>query len=771
MSEQETLRLIAEVVDKYSGPLKQMQNSLDNLASKTKGVHADGVSQTSKHSKAYADLGEQMRSVKTTGLDVLRPALSSVGIEALTVAGAIATIGRAVKNYGEAGQALEFTRRNSGLAAGTIRSLAEAGERLGISTSETNASLATFGARMDALQRRAPAALQAYNELPGLWQKIGRSLQGLNREQQLEKIFKFVPTVKYADQRRRVLSFYGLPEDWASLTEEEIVKLRAKGDDFNKAHPMALQNAAASKAAWDDIGSAVRGIRDDMGAAFGPSVVAGIRQLQTFLENKKNLDAFAERMGNAATSVGDIVRGYQNLEIILNHDVFGKKSLKDEIDDNPNAKARTFKQRFAPFDGQDTPDTRSLGDALKSSTESGVFDGLTRWYNGLSGSPEAKAFAGGYTPMAYHPSGGGGGKGAAFGSKDYPALDPSNPMGSGGSRGDRNNNPGNLKFGALARQFGATHADDKGFAVFPDAQSGSAAHDALIKSSRYSGLTLNQFGNKYSEGNADWKKTVGKELGIGPNDKVDNQDPRLSAAIRKAEGTGGGIRMSGPVSGIDAHHMDPMAPAGTGIQRGGMATITSPSGKRFQVAAWAAPNFQRFVDNYEKAGGSLGSATGTLGMRGHNASYHPLGRAIDVNQTGYGVRGGNGKVLPRAVEDKLAEEAGLWPGSRFGDAGHFEARNRDLVMAKQKQWQDESRSRGADMRDHIRGRASHDLLTNGKRSEADSLRDSLSNSLVVDINHNNAPRGTTAKFRSDGEMFKAVKLNRGSPQSQASQDS
>jgi hypothetical protein len=39
MSEQETLRLIAEVVDKYSGPLKSMQNSLKTMADASKGVH------------------------------------------------------------------------------------------------------------------------------------------------------------------------------------------------------------------------------------------------------------------------------------------------------------------------------------------------------------------------------------------------------------------------------------------------------------------------------------------------------------------------------------------------------------------------------------------------------------------------------------------------------------------------------------------------------------------------------------------------------------
>lgn len=110
--------------------------------------------------------------------------------------------------------------------------------------------------------------------------------------------------------------------------------------------------------------------------------------------------------------------------------------------------------------------------------------------------------------------------------------------GGGGSRGDRNNNPGNLKFGPHAKAFGATHADAGGFAVFPDAESGAAAQETLLKSDKYKGLTLHGFAQKYAEGSASWEKTVGKEMGLGSNDIVDNQSTNLPGAIRKAEGTG-----------------------------------------------------------------------------------------------------------------------------------------------------------------------------------------------------------------------------------------
>jgi hypothetical protein len=110
--------------------------------------------------------------------------------------------------------------------------------------------------------------------------------------------------------------------------------------------------------------------------------------------------------------------------------------------------------------------------------------------------------------------------------------------GGGGTRGDRNNNPGNIKFGQFALAHGAIGSDGA-FAIFPDWNTGAAAQAALLQTQGYQGLTLDQFGNRYSEGNAAWKATVGAALGIGLNDIVDTKDPRLIDAIRRAEGTGG----------------------------------------------------------------------------------------------------------------------------------------------------------------------------------------------------------------------------------------
>jgi len=144
--------------------------------------------------------------------------------------------------------------------------------------------------------------------------------------------------------------------------------------------------------------------------------------------------------------------------------------------------------------------------------------------------------------------------------------------------------------------------------------------------------------------------------------------PGTTTGNPNGQGVGGGSQ--GGTGGITA-------PAGTAIAKQGLATVTSPSGKKFQVDERFAQNFQGFINDYEKAGGTLGSATGTLGSRPHNASGHPIGAAIDINQVGYGVRGGTGKSLPVGTENELAEKWGLVSGAnwRKPDTGHFGIRS------------------------------------------------------------------------------------------------
>ena len=264
----------------------------------------------------------------------------------------------------------------------------------------------------------------------------------------------------------------------------------------------------------------------------------------------------------------------------------------------------------------------------------------------------------------------------ALGGRDAPAAGD-------GSRSWRNNNPGNLKDGPFARAHGAVGVDDKGFARFPSYDAGRKAQESLLfDDPRYKGLSIKDAIAKYApagDGNnpAGYAAQVAQAAGVGADTPLSSLTPEQRGRFLDAQ-----QRKEGWIPGFKATASDAPAPAGTPRLRSGLATVRAGSGRTFQVAAEFAANFQGFIDDYEKAGGVIGPNSGGNNERPGNASYHPVGRAIDVNQVGRGVRAG-GRTLPLDVEDALAAKWGLRSGNSFrsNDNGHFEVHRAEMARA------------------------------------------------------------------------------------------
>ena len=119
---------------------------------------------------------------------------------------------------------------------------------------------------------------------------------------------------------------------------------------------------------------------------------------------------------------------------------------------------------------------------------------------------------------------------------------PSAPSGAGGAaRGDRNNNPGNIEYGAFARAHGATGSDGR-FAVFPDWSSGASAMAALLHE-RYQGMTLSGIQQRWT-GAADtgYLGSMSTATGLRAGDVPNLNDP---AVVKKL--------MRGMIQGEGSH--------------------------------------------------------------------------------------------------------------------------------------------------------------------------------------------------------------------------
>jgi uncharacterized protein (TIGR02594 family) len=569
MSQEDTMRLVAELLDKTSGPLKDIQKSLRATADVAKSMHEGSTKEVRAHAKGYHDLRESIGKAKEMVAGVLSPALAALGITGFAAGEAITKLVGNLKDAAENYHKLNDAARRLGGTVDDVNEITNAYGSMGIASDKALASTAALGFHMDRMRRGNAEEMNSWRELGGAYQALWPKLAKTKTNMEALQVVRDFQSKNHVpvDQMTKLWGFLGQPEELGTKTGEEWADAFNKAIKLKMEHPENPALAKGLAGAFDDLDFAIKGLKADMVDAFG---APGISMVQSFI--------------GVIHALGD------EMKIVM-----GKKDTLEKLDNGVWEKANPFLKwlanptlpRSLPQAAPDAGADRPL--SAEQKYRKWTFDNHVT---------DAEKFAGGYTPMAFHPdgggsssqaeailsqgvktgvlaafrewfaatqgardgvqntsyptgggssTGGGGGSQGKWGGGGYTALGDAIRGGSvdgdgvgGGTRGDRNNNPGNMKFGSLAQAFGATHADDKGFAVFPDRASGDAAHDALLKSDKYKGLTLDQFGNKYSEGSASWKKTVGGALGIGPNDIVNNQDPRLAGAIRKAEGTGGG---------------------------------------------------------------------------------------------------------------------------------------------------------------------------------------------------------------------------------------
>jgi hypothetical protein len=123
----------------------------------------------------------------------------------------------------------------------------------------------------------------------------------------------------------------------------------------------------------------------------------------------------------------------------------------------------------------------------------------------------------------------------------------------GGDRAWRNNNPGNVRPGAIARANGAIGQECNGdygcMAVFPDRVTGEAAQEALLRDS-YGGRTIRQMISAYApprDGNdtEGYIRYVTRRTGLDENTVLVSRDARgrtvdhvanVAEAMRAREG-------------------------------------------------------------------------------------------------------------------------------------------------------------------------------------------------------------------------------------------
>lgn len=141
MSEQDTLRLVAEVVDRFSTPLK-------NLRGQLQGLSREGTAHAETLGKGFQKLEGSLKGVAQTTTTVLNPALATVGVTSLTVGAAIAGVGASLRSFAGNTAVLAQASRDTGVAAQTLRDVQNILGKVGVSAEQSGTAIVGFAEKM-----------------------------------------------------------------------------------------------------------------------------------------------------------------------------------------------------------------------------------------------------------------------------------------------------------------------------------------------------------------------------------------------------------------------------------------------------------------------------------------------------------------------------------------------------------------------------------------------------------------------------------------------
>jgi hypothetical protein len=483
----ETMRLVAEVVDKYSGPVREMQKAFRALQNDIKGVHTTGTFQAKQHTKATKDLHDAIGKARSI-TSAFTPTMATLGITAVSVSGSIAGLVSVIKGLGEKTQSLTYLARQTQLSTNTLRVWEGMAERVGSSAEEMDAGLSKFGDTMAAAGRDYLVPLQPLINIHGAMEAVFGSVQklkGMSSEGQLNSVFDFLGKNYPVDQKRSVLRALGLPENFANASIDQLRIARAELEKWAVNHPLDFAKGGKSKKVFDELRESIQGLKDDLGGDFAPGLTEVIKQLTGFLEKKETIAAIGAELRADFKAAGDLITAIDKLRHGENplagtgpvlipggpadrvskflkepFDPWGigskTRSAIGDIWDKPlgsRGHAGTFSDRFGSWPAADKDKK-----ATEEGTKKGVFDGLMQFFQLQSYQAPGGGMPGA-TKAAYYPGGGGGvgtgnrfAGGAMGGSRDVPA-------GSG---------PVNSKFSSNKRQVAAIAASEWRKAGMPD---------------------------------------------------------------------------------------------------------------------------------------------------------------------------------------------------------------------------------------------------------------------------------------------------------------
>jgi hypothetical protein len=323
MSEQdETMRLAAEIVNKWSGPLTDMRRDLRKLSDDVKGTHAAGVTHAKKHGEAISGVRREFQRldehVKSTSLQTM----AAFGLSALSVAGAISAVKDSVFGFGDSTRQMTFLRRETGLAMDQLRQYEALARRVGAAPGAMSKGIQDFAQHMQNLRRLTADELNAWRGPDGGDRGTNQfvlSLRKLNNTDALSAAIGFLDKIPSTVDKKKYLRLFGLPEN---LADVPVAELRKQMGEIQKSllpiGPDAEKAALKFEDAINRMNTSIENLKLTVGSELADAFSDATDQIREFVnENRTGLIAVLKDVSTgihtALTDARELMQVYREL--------------------------------------------------------------------------------------------------------------------------------------------------------------------------------------------------------------------------------------------------------------------------------------------------------------------------------------------------------------------------------------------------------------------------------------------------------------------------
>jgi hypothetical protein len=410
----EALRMQAEVVDRFSGPLKALRAQL--LDTSREGAQ-HGQNLAKGMGKAEAAIQSTANSAKT----ILNPALAGLGVTSIGAGVAVAGIANALNNLSGNLTSLGQLGRETGMAADQLRVFQSVAGKFGVSSEASSSAAQAFSRNMRDIRNgvgETMGFLQSQNQVVA---QFSLKLKGSkNNDEALKMTEEFLEQIPNAVDRGRFAERLFGNMDLGRLGDKHlgaIKDLNAKtAEKLGPLDPKAVESAERYERALADLRSSMSKI----GLTIASELMVPAERFTTWMDDiasgkrKALIDGLRQGMHDIGDELGKIdwQTAGKNAEQMLTSTTMLVKPLAESVKEIAAA-IRSFNEgkpaealrhldggsgplarRLAPMVGDDEINARENVDRLRklrdvSKDASQHLIGRTQQWMGLIDSPEA----------------------------------------------------------------------------------------------------------------------------------------------------------------------------------------------------------------------------------------------------------------------------------------------------------------------------------------------------------------------------------------------